>query len=709
MRTFPDEPCPPDPSATAPSGRNPWRGLAIAALSLAVVAPSSGRGPIDDGIAGASEIRWVPGGEDVDLFAEMLVDSSVPPGFRREAATRLGRLGTREAADLLTAVLLGDDRLGRQAVVDGLAAVPDLQPEIVAVVIAGLTAGVLPSEPAAGVLANAGPRGMAVLIAEFERTPSSEARVRLIDLLGRLGDPAAPGALVAALDRSPSEEELAAIDSALRRWSNSDVRRNPVAWRAWWNNLNMDGQDSRALRRLANRIAQESARADAQTRRAGVLARRVADLYVNLLALQPESERLDRLRGMLGDEESTVRLAAVSQVERMLRDAKLPSGELREPVVARLGDIDAEIRIKAAKVLDAMGGDDLGPILVRSLLIESDPEVIRAGLRILGGRPQPEAVSFAIDRLGSSDPEMASLAARVIAAVAAVGTLHPDDREKVRGVLGDRRGIDSRDEARLAVLVASEPDEAVDLLQASDESVRRGAAEAFRSLGRRDLLLGHATNPTVRRIAIQAWAEIDGSVGPANVGSLLTLRPGADEPEIETDSATWRAAMVRVLEAMPKTRLVEVEELLSEEDDLLAERAAMLRRGMAGPDLREGERLRMAELLGRALLSAGRPVEAVEELGAVGAEEEDSPLRGLLSTALFESGEWGRAWSMQPSPSVWLDFIEERAAERPELCGRMLAELTLRMKDLGDEASPDARERLAILQRRLQAGTTEPE
>ena len=713
LRTFPDEPCPPDGFFAASSRRGRRSGLATFGILLAFSAPftnaASLPAPIDEEIVAPSEMRWVPGGEDVELFAEMLVDASVPPGFRREAATRLGRLGTQEAAAILQAVLLGEDQIGRQAVVDGLAAVPELQPEIVSVVIQSLTVGVLTPEPAAGVLANAGPQAMAVLISEFERTPASEARVRLIDLLGRLGDPAAPGALVAALDREPSEEELVAIDAALRRWSNSDVRRNPVAWRAWWNNLNMDGQDSRALRRLANRIAQESARADAQTRRAGILAQRIADLYVSLLGLQPESERIPRLREMLGDEEAAVRLAAVSQVERMLRDAKLPPGEIREPIVSRLGDIDPEIRIKAAKVLDAMGGDDLGPILVRSLVIESDPEVIRAGLRILGGRPQPEAVSFAIDRLESSDPEMASLSARVISAVAAVGTLHPDDREQVRGVLGDRRGVDSRDEARLAVLVASEPDEAVDLLQAEDESVRRGAAEAFRSLGRRDLLLGHATNPTVRRVAIQAWAEVDGSIGAVNVRSLLSLRPEADEPEIETDSATWRAAMVRVLEAMPRSRMIEVEELLSEETELLEERGAMLRRGVAAPDLAEGERLRLVDLLGRALLAAGRPLDAAEELRAGGADEENSPLRDLLLVALFESGEWSGAWALQPDPSVWLDFVESRAPLRPDLCGRMLAELTLRMDELGEAASPEALERLASLQGRLQATTVEEE
>lgn len=155
--------------------------------------------------------------------------------------------------------------------------------------------------------------------------------------------------------------------------------------------------------------------------------------------------------------------------------------------------------------------------------------------------------------------------------------------------------------------------------------------------------------------------------------------------------------------------MIEVEELLSEETELLEERGAMLRRGVAAPDLAEGERLRLVDLLGRALLAAGRPLDAAEELRAGGADEENSPLRDLLLVALFESGEWSGAWALQPDPSVWLDFVESRAPLRPDLCGRMLAELTLRMDELGEAASPEALERLASLQGRLQATTVEEE
>ena len=664
-------------------------------------------GLVDEVVEGVRETRpELTSSDDLRLFTEMLDDVTVPAGFRREAATRLGRAGTAEAALVLGRVLMGNDVLGREAVLEGLRGVPSLPRPVVREVLAAVIDGIVSPEEGASVLAGADVDGIITVVSRFQETEERVLRLRLIDRRGRLGDPAAPGALVEALRFAIDDEEADAIDESLQRWSNSEVSRDANAWRSWWNNLNlnMDGDGSRALRQLANRIAQESARADAQAQRAEGLANRIAELYANLLALLPEVDRVPRLRIMLDDEESMVRLVAVAQIERMLRDAKLPPDETREAIVARLGDIDPRIRIKATKILDAMGGEDLGPILVRSLVIESDPEVIRTGLQVLGGRPQPDAVAFAIQRLGDEDAETAALAARVIATVAAAGQLHPDDRDRVRSRFTDLAMIDSRDEARLVVLVSDRPDETVDLLLVEDEMVRRGAAEAYRTLGRRDILFESALNPTVMRVAIQAWSEVDSKIGPVNIQTMLSLRPDEDAPDAETDLATWRAAMIRLLEAMPTAKLPETESLLALEITLIDERCKMLRRGITDRTLVEADRVILHRLLARVLAGSGRPLEAVLEYRAAGAGEEGSVLRNELLTALFLAEEWDDASDLAPVLAVWIDFLEDRPLAESEFSRGMLVEIGRRFES---EIQPTDQTRLEALRGRLGGIATE--
>ncbi|MBC03756.1 MAG: hypothetical protein CMJ34_10715 [Phycisphaerae bacterium] len=391
---------------------------------------------------------------------------------------------------------------------------------------------------------------------------------------------------------------------------------------------------------------------------------------------------------MLRDEEALVRLAAIGQVERMLRDARVLPDGIRQDMLIGLGDSDPGIRIRAAEVLDAMGAADFAATLVRSLEKESDPKVIRAGLRVLGSRPRPEAIPFALERLRSPDGETERLAAGVIASVAIEGALDPEAREQVRRRFAEDRGsIDSRDEATLAVLLADQPDQEIGLLDDPEESVRRGAAEAYRTLGLRDLLLSMARNPTVARVAIQAWATTDEPVGAQNVRALLELRPDPTGPEAEVDVATWRSAMVRILQAMAVEDIATSEKLLADEPELLESRCAMLRRGTSPesmPD--EDARSELHTLLGRNLLGAGRPLEAAAELTAAGGENPESPLRKELFTAFLLAEEWDEASRLEPAPEAWISFLENRPDLEQEFARRLADEIDRRFDGRLDDA-----------------------
>ena len=673
--------------------------MILTSLMLGCSGPETTVGPSMTAIRG-----WAPApvptpglilADDLEFLIGLLEDPAVPPGFRKEAATRLARSTDVDAAEAIARVLRGDDEGVRKAVLEGLRLASPLPLPVVRTLVTLVEDGVLNPDSVALVLGGDSGLSVQLVVDRIAELGERERRIRLYDLLGRLGDPLAPSSLVEAIGRVEDAEERAAIDSALQRWSNMKAGMTPADWQAWWTSLSMEGDDSQGMRRLANRIASESARASAAEARAldaesraERLAGQIAELHAKLLALLPEVEQVDRIQGMLRDEEALVRLAAIGQVERMLRDARVLPDGIRQEMIIGLGDADPNIRIRAAEVLDAMGAADFAATLVRSLEKESDPEVIRAGLRVLGSRPRPEAVPFALERLRNADGETERLAAGVIASVAIEGALDPAVREQVRQRFAEDRGsIDSRDEATLAVLLADQPDQEVDLLDDEEESVRRGAAEAYRTLGRRDLLLARARNQTVARVAIQAWAAADDSVGEENVRALLELRPDATGPDAEIDVATWRSAMARILQAMAVEDIASSEQLLADEPGLLENRCAMLRRGTSpdsslGPDAR----IQLHGLLGRNLLVAGRPLEAAAELRSAGGEEVESPLREELFTAYLLAEEWEDASRLEPAPEAWVVFLENRPGLEAEFARRLADEIDRRFEGRLDDA-----------------------
>lgn len=644
--------------------------------------------------------------EDLGLFEQMLVDPSVPTTFRQEAAVRIARTGSDEAAAILAGAIEGGDETRRTLIGDALKTAGPLDSPISRVVAVAAADDRLSVEVAAAVLAVSGESATTEIADLFRATAEPTRRGRLIDVLGRLPDPTAPGVLVAAIQNDPDPAEAGAIDLALQRWSNSRVSRTPAAWAAWWDRLNVEGNGSAALRRLTNRIVQEAARADTEALRAEAaearaeqLARRLAESHARLLALLPEEERLALVQGMLEDEEGRIRTAAIGQVERMLRDARvLPEG-VRRGLLDRLADVDPSIRIKAAKVLDTIGVEELGPALVRLLEGEADLDVVRSGLLVLGNRPQASAADFAVRQLSSEDPETVRLAARVLATLSGAGLLHPDDRDRVRVLIEDGLLIEARETARLAVLVAEDPDadQVVALLLSSLETVQRGAAEAYRTRGRRELLHRHASSPTVARIAVQAWADPDGGFTAVSVERLLELQPAAApggevSADLEADLATWRSAMGRVLEAMPGSQLGATAERLRGVRDFVDPRIAALRRGTDDATLSTVERTNLHRLLAETLVEAGRPAEAASELRAAGAEAADSPLRGDLFEVLLLAAEWGEAAVVEPDPEAWLAALDRRVEAGDPSADAIRAEIARRFGSDEESAGTGARE-----------------
>lgn len=681
------------PAAASNRGRYAVVTAGVVAISFAALgrsAEAASPGPEVDSVSGREE-------DDLELFEQLLFEAGVPAAFRQQAAARIAREGSDRAAEILDRAIRGEEPR-RQLVLEAFRSIGAVSPAMARMLSGAVSAGQVPVDSVALVFTMTGETATSAAIDLLASTQDAEGRNRLIDLLGRLADPMAPAALVTILQSNSRPEELASIDTSLRRWSNSTSSRTPAGWIAWWNRINVEGDGSMELRRLTNRIEREVARADVAEARAARLAERLVEIHQRWFAVLPEEERPARLVEMMVDEEPPIRAAAIAQVERLLRNGRSLGEGVRKGLLDRLVDAEPSLRIRAANVLDTIGGEDLGPTLVRALEVEEDADVVRAGLLVLGNRPQPAAADLAIRRLSDGDGETVRLAGRVLGTLAAADALAPSDRDRVREVVDGGLSLDSRELARLAVLVAADPgvESLVSLLASTMEVVQRGAAEAYRSLGRRELLHAHAANPVVARIAIQAWADTGSGVTAVSAVRLLELEPDASSSngrsaDLEADLETWRSAMARVLEAMPPSEVAEAVTAMAGRDELLENRVAALRRASGTASLPPREAEGISSLLIQVLLDAGRPGEAAAELRALGADEPASTLRPVLFRVLLRAEDWEAAMALDATPEAWLDAVETLVDGGEIEVEPLLDEIDRRF---GDRLDPDARARL---------------
>lgn len=637
---------------------------------------------------------------DQELFAAMLNDEGVPFSFRREAAVRLAESSGRDAAEAFRITWRDGDQRQRDMVMEAIRASGVAGPPVVLVMLDAMLVGKVEVEDVAQIVATDPDRTLAVVRQRiFERLSTSDVE-RLADLLSRIPEPEAAEIMIDALSDAEDEATVVAIDAALQRWSNTSVSRDADEWRRWWARLRLGDDGSTALKQLTDRIAVESSRADrAQVRavaaeaRAEALAIRLAEVQTKVLAMLEGDARTEALRAMFLDPEPLVRAAGISQVERMLRNAQPVPEVVRGDLAGLIADELPANRISTVKILDAIGVEGLADTLASSLGSETDPTVVAAGLAVLGNRPNPVAIPFAIETIRRGDPRVTPAAARVIAEVAAAGLLHPDDRTTIRGLLPDLEAIDDRDTARTKVLLADEEglETAQRLLAVEAEAVRRGAAEGFRKRGKRDVLRAAASDPTVSRVAIQAWIDAPPAIDLVNLEVLRELRPLEDTEQARSDFSTWQGAVVQALAALPVDRLADAERILRDEPSLLDARCASLRRGLAAPLIGDEMRMRLQALLIDAMTEGERWTELIAELRSLDAESPASPYRATLFEVLVRTQDWDGAAALEPSVETWVELAEEEGPLDSRTLDPLLREIDRRF-DV--ELDPRLRSRL---------------
>ena len=641
--------------------------------------------------------------DDLRLFATMLNDDAVPFAFRREAAMRLAESGGRDAAEAFRIAFRDGDESQRDMVVEAIRASGSTGRPVVRTLLDAMLAEKVDSDDVAQIMVADSGRDLDLVRERFFQSAGTDDWERYADLLARIPLPEAAEILIDAMGEVDDESSSVVVDAALRRWSNTTETRDANGWRQWWVRLSLGEDGTSALQQLTDRIAVESSRADralaravAAETRAQQLATRLAEVKTRAMALLEGESRTDALRAMFVDEEPLVRAAGISQVERMLRNAQPIPDVVRRDLSTLITDDMPANRISTVKILDAIGVDGLADTLASSLMSEPDPTVVAAGLAVLGNRPNPVAIPLAVETLQRADPTLTSAAARVIGEVAAAGLLHPDDRIVIRELLPELDQLTDRDTARTKVLIADEDglEAARGLLRSDTEAVRRGAAEGFRKRGLRDVLREEASDPTVRRVAIQTWIDSPPAIDLVNLEVLQELRPLGDTEQARSDLSTWLGAVVQILEALPIDRLADAERMLQGEASLLDARCASLRRGLSGGLLTMETRQELQGLLLDAMAEGERWTELVAELRSLDAESPDSPYRARLFELLVRTQDWDGAAILEPSVSAWIELAEDERVEDPRILGPLLGEIERRFDA---ELGPRERERLELI------------
>ncbi|MCH2162563.1 MAG: HEAT repeat domain-containing protein, partial [Phycisphaerales bacterium] len=608
------------------------------------------------------------------------------------------RLATSEDSDVLAAfagAILGADAARLEAVASGAGLAGTMPPEVMpAVLTHACETGGLSSAHVA--ILRVGRPWVTEILKEALLDGDQSCRLMAIEALAAMNDRQSVEVLVQFLDAfGPQAPEFKAIDAGLRTYAGVNAARSVRQWQDWWLELEKPAGGSEAVSMLEGRLRDAIERAEFAEQRGERLARRLAETIARLVAIMPETDRATKVVELAGDEEAVVRLAAVDQVERMLRNGRIPSDEIRDAMLQRINDTEPVIRIRAAKMLDAMGLADLGPRLVEAIGDESDPAVLAAVLEILGNRPVPGIVPIAVGLFNSSEPAVTQAAAGAVAAVGRAGLFDMEMAELVRDGLAQRvDGVDSGALAEVAILAAADPEDdlALGLLTHPNDSIRRGAAEGMRARGVRTRLLVEASDPVIARVAIMAWADPPWDLD--SVDALLALRPAE---EAEADFAEWLEAMGEVLSSMPPQLVVQADSKLAAEEALFPARRAALRRAAMANEMGETNQLAAARQLADRLVAAGLPIEAAQELQAAGASPA-SPLGEDLFRTLLLAESWQEAAAVRPDAQPWLDALEAQVATSPESAGNLLLEIDRRF---GENLEPSQKTSLEAARRVL--------
>ena len=416
---------------------------------------------------------------------------------------------------------------------------------------------------------------------------------------------------------------------------------------------------------------------------------RVTDLAGRWLASLPVQARMKAVAELLGDEVGAVRLAAVIEIERMLRDGVRPDNALTERAAEMLGDSDPRVRMRAGRLVIDMGLTFASDGLSARLERERDDGVIDGWLDALLLAPTASAFSPASARI--EDAVHGERAARLLCELVRLGSAPIDWKKRLAPAL--RIVADNRPTPSIALLVAQLGDEedivrAARLLESSDAAVRRGAAEGFLRAGDSARVLTRASDPAIAAIVIAAIANERPT--PAGFRELVDfpisgeLREQLHERIAEVAAKLSAAELFAAAELLATARSIDARVRLR-----ILEAGA--RRFTGGEDAASAA---VIARLASELIAVGRRGDAVTRLEGAHPQP-GTTLADALFLARLSAGRFDDAARQDPLPSRWVAAAETLARTGDESARALVDEMTLR---LGARLSDDERRRLASVE-----------
>ncbi|MCD6364857.1 MAG: HEAT repeat domain-containing protein [Planctomycetes bacterium] len=440
---------------------------------------------------------------------------------------------------------------------------------------------------------------------------------------------------------------------------------------------------------------------------------RLAEALQDLYAAAPAAGRDAMLLDMARDPLATVRLTALTLIQRRISTNEEISPELAAYVQTMLEDVDAPVRKSAALLVANFGEGKASAALLGRLKVEKVQSVREALLRALGQTRDPKALKAVLNEIPSKHEGVSAAAAIAMSRIADKQDLGAFDRHRAVEVLVERyrRMAVAGDGAALreALLTAMGVvgDAAVasvlrEALKAPKATVKLAAVTAVAHLG----------DDSLAEALVDLTADADRGVRQAAIGALgelagerylrKTILAHTCE-NVEADAAVRRKAWdvtMMILTHADADVLWTVERDLHDRSNAVDERIKIAELLVA--KLKDGQDPRLSAAqrrLAAALMVASRPAEAGDNLAEAykAAAEAGSP----ESLAIWL--EWIDAMLAAGDPKVVeMMTLRPEPAAFTEACRHMEAGLT-RLATAGKHASVAlvAREALDRLRGRL--------
>ncbi len=384
------------------SVRRMLRGIGMAAAAAAwVLRPGTAAGPS----CAWADAQTQPSHDDLASPADVLDDAHSLPEQKEEAARLLLQRGPG-GSDILAKVLDKGSRINQVAVARALALQPHPDPAYID------SLGQLLwrrdrelTDAAAHALANyqENPQALQDLVSFVTNDLQDElSRVAAIRAMGNVVAKDAAAALMKIIQSdNPQSVLTAATDALVDLTGRQDLGGDISRWVEYWKDA--ADQDARTLR--IQWLESRQARMARMSYQHALLVESLRDVLSKALASAGEKQRAALLCNWMSHSQAAYRLSAVRIISDNYKLGIPPEASVKEKLRTMIGDSSTQVRLEAVMALEPTNDAEALGFLLKQLELEKDPDVKTEIARALGPLQNARAVDPLLQLL-SSEPSL---------------------------------------------------------------------------------------------------------------------------------------------------------------------------------------------------------------------------------------------------------------------------------------------------------------